>query len=180
MGMAVYGRPKSEINFWESRSRNSPACHQLKCPLRRKLIAPRNSVACSCTQWRPPAAGGARLRLHHTRMHVAETRARVLHTCTRTRTYTRDCNGWTHGRNAHAIDPRFCAVCQLVTGRWSKSARYTITRGEAPAHREEENRRRVSPFRRALKPLLHGRNWAIHVPYCSRMINGSQTEKRYF
>lgn len=75
-----------------------------------------------------------------------------VHTCTRTHVHATD------GRNAqHAIDPRFCAVCQLVTGRWSKSARYTITQ------REKKDRPRASPFSTRNKTALADHNWATYT-----------------
>lgn len=90
---------------------------------------------------------------------VAPGSATVLHMCTWTLVLThaditRTREGWTHGRNAHAIDPRFCAYVNSLPDV-DRRAQGTQLRGSLEESREKSLRRPenfvFSP--RGVKPL---------------------------
>lgn len=161
--MAMYERPK--INFWESVRGTHPLAIGVKCPLRRKLIAPRNSVACSCscTRWRSPAAGGARLRLHYT------------YACRRNARASSRPHMYTHVyMRSQRMDTRLQCTRYRSAFLRGMSTRYrtlieerkvhNYARRSSSAPRREESLKSFA-FPPRVKPLLHGWNWAVHIYY---------------
>lgn len=135
--------------------RNSPACRQLKCALRRKLIAPRNSVACSrsCTRWRPPAAGGARLRLHHAYACSRDATCAYVHTYTHVYTQRMDTQPQcTRYRSAflRGMSTRYRTLIE------ERKVHNYAWRGSGAPRRGESPKSFTFPL--CVKPLLQGRN----------------------
>lgn len=150
---------------------------RLKCPLRRKLIAPRNSVACSrsCTRWRPPAAGGARLRLHRTyacsRDANARTRPHV-----RARTHAIATDG--HTAAMHTLSIRVFARYVNSLPDVDRGAQGTQLR-VARLWRTEKRRIAEEFHLSIVRKAALARTELNDTSYCNRTINGPRTEERY-